>query len=154
MKQKERSGLGYYTIGIAALFLAGFLLLVILGATSYRNTVDSQNGNQETRSVISYISTAVKSNDAKGSVSVKNGEYGIFLEILSEDSGYARRIYVKDGKLLEDFSKKTNSLNPDSAQIIGDCDRLEINEIEKDLYEVTTDKGTVVFSLRSGGGDE
>ena len=45
MKKEHRSPIGLYTIGVAALFLAGFFLLVVFGAQSYRNTVAGQNGN-------------------------------------------------------------------------------------------------------------
>ena len=42
MRHHNRSLLGMYTIGIAALFLVGFLLLVVFGAGSYRGTVDAR----------------------------------------------------------------------------------------------------------------
>ena len=53
MKEDNRSPLGLYTIGIAALFLAGFFLLVVFGAQSYRNTVAGQNGNMRSRALLS-----------------------------------------------------------------------------------------------------
>ena len=42
---RERRGIsaGLLMIGIAAIFLAGFFLLVIFGAQSYRGTVVSQS---------------------------------------------------------------------------------------------------------------
>ena len=45
MNTSRSSPLGLYVIGIAALFLAGFLMLVIFGAQTYRNTVSVYIGD-------------------------------------------------------------------------------------------------------------
>ena len=59
MKREGTSPLGLYTIGIAALFLAGFFLLVVFGAQSYRDTVGGQNRNGEARAELAYLAAAV-----------------------------------------------------------------------------------------------
>ena len=70
MRKEHHSPIGFYTIGVAALFLAGFFLLVVFGAQSYRNTVAGQNGNMQSRALLSYLSTTVKACDAAGAVSL------------------------------------------------------------------------------------
>ena len=49
VKKEGSSPLGF-SIGIVALFLAGFILLVVFGAQSYRDTVSGQNDNMILRS--------------------------------------------------------------------------------------------------------
>ena len=56
----NRSLLGMYTIGIAALFLVGFLLLVVFGAGGYRDTVDARESHSQQRALLSYITTSVQ----------------------------------------------------------------------------------------------
>ena len=63
MKSAKGPSIGLFTIGIAALFLIGFLLLVIFGAQTYRNTVGSQNRNNEARATLSYLSAIAKAGD-------------------------------------------------------------------------------------------
>lgn len=152
MKDTERSPLGYYTIGIAALFLAGFLLLVVLGAHSYRNTVAVQDGNMQTRALLSYLATIVKGNDSAGSVTVAEGESGQVLIVADGDSGYAFRIYRREGLLLEDYAALDSPLQPEEAQTIG---RTGLFRVEKSgsLLTVETDAGRVLLHLRSTGGD-
>ena len=70
MRKERHFSLGFYTIGVAALFLAGFFLLVVFGAQSYRNTVKGQNGNMQSRALQSYLSTTVKAYDAADAVSL------------------------------------------------------------------------------------
>ena len=152
MKQSDRSPLGLYTIGIAGLFLAGFFLLVLFGAQTYRNVVRSQNGNYQARSLLAYLSTCVKSGDT-GGVRVRQGETGPVLVVPDGDSGYALRIYQSDGKLLEDYAPLDAELRPDSAQIIGQTQTFSAEE-QSGLLLVTTDAGRVLLYLRSEGSGE
>ena len=70
MRKEHHSRIGLFTIGITALFLAGFFLLVVFGAQSYRNTVAGQNGNMQSRALLSYLSTTVKGYDAADAILV------------------------------------------------------------------------------------
>ena len=102
MKRTERSPLGFYTIGIAALFLAGFFLLVLFGAQTYRNTVSGQTGNNRTRSLLSYFSTCLRSNDA-GGVEVRDTEYGPALVIPDGDTGSNMLLTIQGGERVLDL---------------------------------------------------
>ena len=53
------SGMFASLIGISALFLAGFLMLVLIGAGAYRNTVESQNGNADARALVDAVALGV-----------------------------------------------------------------------------------------------
>ena len=121
MRKERHFSLGFYTIGVAALFLAGFFLLVVFGAQSYRNTVKGQNGNMQSRALLSYLSTTVKAYDAADAVSLtEEPEVGQVLALADGSSGYALRIYRKDGMLLEDYAdrslwKNGDALRPEDA---------------------------------------
>jgi len=154
VKNRERSPLAFYTIGIAALFLAGFFLLVVFGAQTYRNTVAGQTGNNQTRGLISYLSTCVKGGDTAGGVYVEETLYGQVLVIADGDSGYGLRIYQNEGNLLEDYAALDAPLAVDHAQVIGQTSVFEIQGDPSELLMVTTDAGKVLLHTRSGeGGD-
>ena len=57
MNKKGSSPFGHYMIGIAALFLAGFFLLVVFGAQSYRDTVSGQQDSMSARALSAYLAT-------------------------------------------------------------------------------------------------
>lgn len=152
MKQSDRSPLGLYTIGIAALFLAGFFLLVLFGANSYRNTVASQDENMLTRSLLAYLSTAVHAADTADAVTIRESEYGTVLVLADGDSGYGQRVYRYAGNLVEEYAALDAPLTPDSAQVLGVTERFEAEQRAPDLLRLTTDAGTVLLHLRSGGG--
>ena len=153
MKKENSSPLGLYTIGIAALFLAGFFLLVVFGAQSYRNTVAGQNGNMHSRALLSYLSTTVKACDERDAVSIlEDPEYGQILCLEDGGSGYALRIYRFDGALVEDYAADGAALNPAEAQRIGETGHFAVQQEETGLLRLETDAGAVRLHLRSEGG--
>ena len=149
MKRTERSPLGWYTVGIAALFLACFFLLVLFGSLTYRNAVRSQSRNYDARSLTAYITTIVRANDSENSVSVYDSDYGTVLSVADGDSGFAFRIYRYGGSLVEDYEEIGSDLMPDSAQIIGDTEIFDVKRPESDLFEVYTDAGCAMIGVRS-----
>lgn len=151
MKREGSPALGFYTIGIAALFLAGFFLLVAFGAQSYRDTVSGQHGNMDSRALLSYLSTTVKGYDAAGAVRIEEGAAGPTLVLLDGESGYALRVYRHEGALVEDYAAADAPLQPSEAQVIGQTARFEITAERPDLLRVSTDAGDVLLFLRCGG---
>ena len=150
MRKERHFSLGFYTIGVAALFLAGFFLLVVFGAQSYRNTVKGQNGNMQSRALQSYLSTTVKAYDAADAVSLtEEPEVGQVLALADGSSGYALRIYRKDGMLLEDYASADAALNPEEAQRLGMTERFEAEKLPGNLLKLRTDAGSVLLHLRS-----
>ena len=152
MEHGKKTPLGLYSIGIAALFLAGFLLLVIFGAQSYTRTAEGQNRNMGFRALNSYLATTVRGYDTKDAVSVREGENGQILVIRDGDTGYALRIYVNDGYLMEDFAMESAELHPEDASPIGKTDTFTIEKLRENVYLFTTDEGKVLVGLRSAEG--
>ena len=150
MKKTGHGGLGLYTIGIAALFLAGFFLLVVFGAQSYRSTVSGQNRNMHSRALLSYLSTTVKAYDAEDAVRIaEDGELGKVLVLSEGRSGYALRIYRADGSLVEDYARADAALRPEDAQIIGATETFDPVLTADGLLTVNCDAGKVLLHLRS-----
>ncbi len=155
MKKDGGSPLGLYTIGIAALFLAGFFLLVVFGAQSYRAAAASQEANMDTRALLAYFDTAVKADDSEGSVRIEDGLAGAdgqTLLIADGDTGYDVRVYLHEGRLLEEFAESGSDLMPDDANVIGETSRFEAQWLrDGGLLQVDTDAGRVYVTTRSGG---
>ena len=153
MKEREGSPLGLYMLGICALFLAGFLLLVILGAQTYRNTVAGQTGNNQIRGLLSYVSAIVRANDAKDSVYISSqaAPQGSQVLIAEDGSGYASRIYCHGGYLVEDYGEVEAPFDPENALKIGETDSFQLSVDPDDgSLLVVTDEGRIRLRLRSG----
>lgn len=141
-----------YTMGIFVLFLAGFLLLVLFGASIYGQTVDRQRENNSQRALLSYLAVTVRNHDHQGAVSVETGADGDVLVLTDEIGGasYATRIYLQDGALVEAYEKA--GTNAAQLQTIGDCGAFSIERLGEDTLRIRLDTGTVLLHLRSGPG--
>jgi len=151
LKRPSRSYLGLYTIGVAALFLAGFFLLVVFGAQTYRGTVATQTVNNKDRALLSYFATCISSNDSNGAVYVSDSEYGQVLEIPDGTTGYGLRIYCHEGKLMETYAALDGQLNPQEDIAICDTEVFQIGFVQDGTLRITTDAGSVLIRLRSKG---
>lgn len=151
MRTPKDSPLGLYTMGICALFLAGFLLLVILGAQTYRSIVDGQEMNNRTREQLSWLSAVIRANDREGAIylseSTASGDEPVL--VVEDGSGYASRIYRTDGYLVEDYAAVDAELDPGDALKIGRTGlfQVDLKPEEGELY-VTTDEGSIFLTLR------
>ena len=81
MKHNGKNPAVLFAFGVVVLFLAGFLLLVVFGARSYRDVVDSEYRNMDSRGLSAYIATSVKANDSRGAVEVEDSPYGQVLVV-------------------------------------------------------------------------
>lgn len=154
MRQEEHSGLGLMMIGIAALFLAGFFLLVVFGAQSYRGTVAESGGNRDSRALLAYLATVAKANDAEGAIRLRSDPtFGDVLVIADGDTGFATQLFCSDGALMEDYCRIDAALSPERAQRIAATERFEI-KLENGLIAVMTDAGRVLIHPRSGEGEQ
>jgi len=152
-ENRARPALSYFAIGTVALFLMGFLLLVIFGARIYRDTVAGQAGNNDTRAQLSYLVTTVRGNDSRGAVSVSGTAEAPLLVIRDGDSGYAFRVYLSEGRLVEDFAPTDAPLDPAAGQIIGTTNTFTARK-DGALLRMSTDEGSVLVYLRGEGGQE
>ena len=153
MKRSSGSLLGLYTIAVAALFLAGFLLLVVFGAKTYQSIVSVQSGNNQTRELLGYFTTCIAANDAQGSVFISESEYGPVLEIPDGSSGYGIRIYCTAGELKETYASLQAPLTPEQDISIGTTELFRPEFSEEGLLRVTTDAGSIYINLRSEGSE-
>lgn len=150
MKKSGSSPVGFYTMGVACLFLAVFFLIVIFGARTYRSIVTGQAGNNETRALLSYLATCMKANDTEGAVDVYEEDGVTVLSIADGSSGYGLRIYQHQNTLLEEYGRLGEALDPGSAQVIGETAVFRVEEVAGHTYAVTTDEGMVLFHARCG----
>ena len=153
LRKEAKPTLWIYTMGIAALFLLGFFLLVVFGAKSFSGTVAGQYGNMETRSELSYLQTVLHANDTEDAVSVQDDGGRTVLVIQDGNTGYAYRLYLEDGKLLEDLAEEGTPLDPENAQVIGETAVFEAVREPSGRLRVRTDAGSILFTPRSVSGE-
>ena len=150
MKKNGKNPIMLLSVGIVALFLTGFLLLVVFGANSYRGVVDSQYRNMDERGLTAYLAASVRANESSSGVHVEESDYGTVLVVNDGNTGYALRYYRCDGQLVEDFARAGAPLMPEEAQRIAPTGVFSVEREGDDLLIVTTDAGRTLLHLRCG----
>ena len=145
--QEKQTPTAIFTVGSVALFLTGFLILVVLAARTCCRTAAEQRENGEIRALRSYIATVTGSLDAADAVRVYVSPCGDVLSV-EDGSGSAVRIYVCGGKLLEDYSRTDAALQPEAAQVIGSTEVFTVSRSGRLLF-IRTDAGQLILGLRS-----
>ena len=136
------------TVIIALVLFVVILILVVFAAVSYQTAVGLSDAAGEKRAVISYVATAVKSDQADSVTIEKLGDVTAVV-IQDEDAGYEQRIYhAADGRVLNDYGEIGSGLDPDNALTIGTVDMFEVSFVADDLLEVETEIGCSCISIR------
>lgn len=152
MRRDSRSMVGFYTIGIVALFLAGFMMLLVYGANTYRDTVRNQNMNNESRSVLAWLQSSVQSHGEADIRVEQDEEFGTVLVIPERGTDYGQRIYQYEEELVNDYSRLDRELRPEAAQVLGPARVFEIQEEEGGLIRIRTEAGEVLMHPGRKGG--
>lgn len=102
---QEHAITGFFVFVLLVIFTLLSLLLVIVGAQTYRGIVESADMNTEHRILTNYIANRLRSSDRSGGISVE--QYGeitaIVQHVTIDGAAYETRIYCEDGKLCEQF---------------------------------------------------
>ncbi len=151
MKKRRFDMTTLYTLGIFALFLAAFLLLVVFGARTYGRAVESQRENQNRRALLSYLAVTVRNHDHQDAVSIEEGPEGDALVLQDEIDGvvYATRIYQSEGLLVEEYGRYGTE---GQRQTIGACAAFSVEQVSSQCLRVRLDVGSVLLHLRSTAG--
>lgn len=133
-------------IFITVLFLV-ILVLVVFSASSYRKSVDIQEENNNTRAVLSYVTTAVQASRGN-SISLEDREGIQVLAIEEGDSGYEQQIFWMDGKVLEAYVPSGTIPAEKDALTVGYAKEFAMSYVKDDLLEVRSELGASYVHIR------
>lgn len=135
----------FLLLGIFALFST---VLVLLGAKSYRSTVEHSEAHNNARIASSYIRSMLRADDEADVLRIEEVE-GVQTISMVNDYGfdsYVTRLYVYDGSLREWFAGSDIPFEPHGGETVCAADSMEA-ELEDGLLTVvirSDDKESVI----------
>lgn len=134
------------------------LLLCVLGANSYSQTVAVLQDGYDQRSGVLYVAQKVHQNDIGGGVRVEQYAGNDALVLVEQETGqaYETWLFIQDGYLCEEFIAAGSDIVEGQAQRIMPMQAMQLTLNDKNLLSVslTTDTGklnAISLALRSGG---
>ena len=139
-----------FILALFGAFIVSALLIVVLGARVYQNTVDHANRSFTSRTSLAYVTEKIRQHDEDGSVSITEVEGQSVLRLAQTygDTSYYTYLYDYDGYLkeltVEDFYQPALSQGQDIIPI----NELKMNKVNDSLYSfkiTDTDDNVISF---------
>ena len=104
-----------FVLALFVVFTLSALVLVILGANVYRQTVNYMDENYNARTAYSYLTEKVRQNDLYDSIFIGELEGTTALVLTQEinDTTYATYLYLHEGNLRELFMRQGSDIGAD-----------------------------------------
>ena len=129
-----------FILALFCVFAASSLMVVVIGANVYKNTVTRMNQNFDTRASITYVSNKIRQNDSAQAVSLQEieGVPALVLEREIEGGAYRTWIYHNDGALREVFTHADNPVKLSDGQSIMKVEQFWFEQLESNLLRITS----------------
>ena len=144
-----------FVLIVFSIFAFSVLMVLMLGASIYRNINDIARDGQDEHTALSYVWTKTKNFDDAGSVHVGDfsGVPALFIDESIDDIKYRTAIYNYDGWLMELFSEAALEFYPTDGVRVVMIDNLSFDAVDNGLIKVTAGDKVLLLSPRSGFDD-
>jgi len=141
-----------FVLIIFSVFAFSVLLVLMLGASVYRNINDISREGEHEHTALSYIWTKSKNFDNAESIHVGDfsGASALFIDEVLGGTDFRTAIYYYDGWLYELFSEADLDFSPVDGVRIVQVDGLSFNDLGEGLIEVIAGEKNLILSPRSG----
>lgn len=144
-----------FAILLFAVFIVVDLLALVAGTSSYGSITRMQAANDRRIMSLGPIISSVRANDVDGGVSTGEGPEGDALVLIQHDAlsddSYETRIYLHQGKIVQEYALGGSPYNPSHATPLADSSTFEFSHTDG-LLVITTDAGVAKVALRNRQG--
>ena len=144
-----------FVLIVFCVFAVSVLMVLMFGASIYKNMTEISHDGSDERLVLSYIWTKVKNHDNADSIYIDDfyGVTALCFDELIDDTIYRTAIYHYDGWVFELFCEKDLDLYPeDGVRVLSIAD-LTLVELNNGLINVTTGAKSLLVLPRSTFGE-
>lgn len=146
----QKSGHVLYLV-LFALVMALMLLAILFGAHIYQLSLNTDAHSGQLRSVEGFLASTFRAGDTTASVDITEGPEGDALCLYEDEEQYTvTYMYLYKGYLVQEYTVSGYGLNPEDAARIAPLTTFKV-ALDGNTVRITTDNGTFVNTLRSGG---
>jgi len=143
-----------FVLIVFSIFAISVLMVLMLGASIYRNINEISHDGQSEHTALSYIWTKTKNFDESGGIDVGDfqGVPALFIDEFIGETHFRTAIYHYDGWLCELFSEAALEFSPEDGVRVIRVDELRIDTDENGMIRAVTGNKSLLLSPRSGLG--
>jgi len=141
-----------FVLLIFCIFAVSVLMVLMLGASTYKNITEISRDGLDERAALSYIRTKAKNNDTDGGISIGTfrGLPALYFDEEVDSTPYRTMIYHFDGWVYELFSELGLDFLPEDGVRIIKTDDLFFEELDYGLIKIKSGTRELVIFPRSG----
>ena len=141
-----------FVLIVFSIFALSVLMVLMLGASIYRNINEISIDGQSEHTALSYIWTKTKNFDEADGVHVGDfqGVPALFIDEKIGDTYFRTTIYHYDGWLCELFSEAALEFSPEDGVRVIRVDEMRFDTLEYGIIRATTGVKSLLLSPRSG----
>jgi len=141
-----------FVLIVFSIFALSVLMVLMLGASIYRNINEISNDGQAEQTALSYVWSKTKNFDNAGGIHVGDfkGVPALFIDEKLGDTYYRTAIYYYDGWLCELFSEVALEFSPEDGVRVIRVDEMRFESVSNGLIKATTGERSLLLSPRSG----
>ena len=139
-----------FVLIVFSIFAFSVLMVLMLGASIYRNINDISREGESERTVLSYIRTKTKNFDDADSIYIStfNNVPALYITEKIGDTNYNTIIYGYNGWLYELFSEESLSFAPADGVKIIQVEDLHFRDADHGLIEIATKQMSLLLYPR------
>ena len=144
---ESKKGIGDIILALTVTVLFAVILsLVVFSARGYQHASEIQDANSNSRAVGSYVVNCVKyGNTSEVAIEPVSGYECL---VIRSADGYEQRLFLADGKLMEEYAESGMDADPKTALEIGATDVFDLELGDDGLLTVTTDEGVAIVNTK------
>lgn len=139
-----------FVVALFALIVLSLLSILIIGMGVYKSIAADRSAADDTRLGLSLIANNVHAADSIDAVGMGSGPEGNSLVLIERDgeSTYETRIYLFEGRIVEEYATADAPYTPEKATVIVDSHTFDFG-YRDGLLTINTDQGSASVYLRS-----
>lgn len=145
-----------FMVALLAVFFVVLMTGLAAGVAMYQAVATNQIDTNNARMQAGLLASNIHSNDSLNAIGTGNGPEGralVLTDRLSGEDAYEMRIYLYQGKIVQEYSVAGSAYTPERAQPLINSSSFDF-ELHDNLLILFTDQGATNIALRSyqGGG--
>lgn len=141
-----------FVLLIFCIFAISVLMVLMLGASTYKNMTEISRDGQDERAALSYVWSKVKNSDDDGGISIGyfHGLPALCFDEEVASTLYRTMIYLYDGWIYELFSEADLDFYPEDGVKIIRVEHLKFEQINHGMIKVSSGEYSMLISPRGG----
>ena len=128
-----------FVLIIFCVFAISMLMVLMLGASIYKNMTEISRDGYDERTTLSYFWTKIKNNDEEGTIYIGDfqGQPALCFAEVYGDTTYNTMIYRYNGMLYELFAEQGMQFDPEDGTPVIDAEDLSFEALGDGLIMIT-----------------